>query len=124
MIKLKDIIKEAIGKDLYSDSLPNARTNEFKAALYEVEDTFSHLQQYMKIEQKGVPGKRKGDVNYNYWVNHTRPEKSMLRRLDDAVKKLTDIGYKNHKRAEKVKKYVIKGKIKILGLDKYGRRKK
>ena len=125
MMKLKDILKEAIGKDLYSDSLPNARTNEFKAALYEVEDTLFHLQRYMKIEQKGgKPGKRKGDVNYNYWVVHTDPSKSVLKRLDVAVRKLTDIGYKNHKKAEKIKKYVIKGKIKILGLDKYGQRKK
>ena len=124
MIKLNKILKEAIGKDLYSDSLPNARTNEFKGALAEVEDTLGHLRMYMKNYRGGKVGKRKGDLNYMYWSFATAPRKSMLKRLDDAVKKLTDIGYSNHKRAEKIKRDVISGKLKIKGLDDAGFREK
>ena len=59
-----------------------------------------------------------------YWSFATAPRKSMLKRLDDAVKKLTDIGYSNHKRAEKIKRDVINGKLKIKGLDAAGYREK
>ena len=124
MIKLKKILKEAIGKDLYSDSLPNSRAKEFQGALTRLEKSIGSMRDAIKFEKGGVVGKRKGDLNYMYWSFATAPRKSMLKRLDDAVKKLTDIGYSIHIRAEKIKRDVINGKLKIKGLDDAGFREK
>ena len=58
MIKLKKVLKEAIGKDLYSDSLPNSRAKEFQGALTRLEKSIGSMRDAIKFEKGGVVGKR------------------------------------------------------------------
>ena len=49
MIKLKKILKLAIGKDLYSDSLPNSRAKEFQCALTRLEKSIGSMRDAIKF---------------------------------------------------------------------------
>ena len=51
MIKLKKILKEAICKDLYSDSLPNSRAKEFQGALTRLEK-YRFYERCYKIQKR------------------------------------------------------------------------
>ena len=124
MIKLKKILKEAIGKDLYSDSLPNSRAKEFQGALTRLEKSIGSMRDDIKFEKGGVVGKRKGDIHYELWAVYTHPKRSILKNIENACDTLTEIGYKNNKEALKIRDLVKKGKIKILGLDDAGFREK
>ena len=124
MIKLKKILKEAIGKDLYSDSLPNSRAKEFQGALTRLEKSIGSMRDAIKFEKGGVVGKRKGDIHYELWAFYTHPKRSILKNIENACDTLTEIGYKNNKEALKIRDLVKKGKIKILGLDDAGFREK
>ena len=69
-------------------------------------------------------GKRKGDIHYELWAVYTHPKRSILKNIENACDTLTEIGYKNNKKALKIRDLVKKGKIKILGLDDAGFREK
>ena len=124
MIKLKKILKEAIGKDLYSDSLPNSRAKEFQGALTRLEKSIGSMRDAIKFEKGGVLCKRKGDIHYELLAFYTHPKISILKNIENACDTLTEIGYKNNKEALKIRDLVKKGKIKILGLDDAGFREK
>ena len=78
----------------------------------------------IKFEKGGVVGKRKGDIHYELWAVYTHPQRSILKNIENACDTLTEIGYKNNKKALKIRDLVKKGKIKILGLDDAGFREK
>ena len=124
MIKLKKILKEAIGKDLYSDSLPNSRAKEFQGALTSLEKSIGSMRDAIKFKKGGAVGKRKDDIHYELWAVYTHPKRSILKNIENACDTLTEIGYKNNKEALKIRDLVKKGKIKILGLDDAGFREK
>ena len=116
MIKLKKILKEAIGKDLYSDSLPNSRAKEFQGALTKLEKSIGVMRDAIKFKKGGAVGKRKGDIHYELWAVYAHPKRSILKNIENACDTLTESGYKNNKEALKIRDLVKKGKIKIFNL--------